>query len=251
MNFQESNLRRVSRGGGRNKPGRLARRWMRFWARRSGTGPVGRFASRLAAWLAPPHMEQVSLAYLTPNGYIDAEATIYHSDLQLGASVYIAPRVLIVETPEGGPIVLADKVMVHRDVILETGRQGYIQVATGSSIHPGCQLKAYIAPIQIGEGVMIAANVALYSYDHGMAPDLPIRKQPIIAKGPIVIHSEAWIGTGAIILSGVTIGEGAVVAAGSVVTKDVPAGAIVAGNPARIIKHRNELINAGSDDGQQ
>ena len=175
----------------------------------------------------------------------------YHSDLQLGRHVYIAPRVLIVETPEGGAIALADKVAVHRDVILETGREGSIQVAAGSSIHPGCQLKAYIAPIQIGEGVMIAANVALYSYDHGMVPDLTIRSQPLTAKGPIIIHNEAWIGTGAIILSGVTIGEGAVVAAGSVVTKDIPAGAIAAGNPARIIKHRNELIHAGSDDEQR
>ena len=242
-------MRKISHGGSRSKPGRFARRWMRFWVRRSGTGPVGRLASRLAAWQAPPHMEQVSLAYLTPNGYIDAAATIYHSDLQLGSNVYIAPRVLIVETPEGGPIALADKVMVHRDVILETGCQGHIQVGAGSSIHPGSQLKAYIEPILIGEGVMIAANVALYSYDHGMAPESPIRKQPIIAKGPITIHSEAWIGTGAIILSGVTIGEGAVVAAGSVVTKDVPAGAIVAGNPARIIKHRSELIHADSHDG--
>jgi len=246
-----STLRRVSRGGARNKPGRFARRWMSFWVRRSGPGPVGRLASRLAAWLAPPHMGQVYLAYLTPNGYIDAAATVYHSDLQLGRNVYIAPRVLIVETPEGGAIALADKVMVHRDVILETGRQGYIQIGAGSSIHPGSQLKAYIEPILIGEGVMIAANVALYSYDHGMTPESPIRKQPLIAKGPIVIHGEAWIGTGAIILSGVTIGEGAVVAAGAVVTKDVPAGAIVAGNPARMIKHRNELIHAGSNDGQQ
>lgn len=245
---RESRLRRVSRGGASNKPGRLARRWMRFWVRHSGTGPIGRFASRLAAWLAPPHLGQVSLAYLTPNGYIDATATIYHSDLQLGQNVYIASRVLIVETAEGGGIALADKVAVHRDAILETGLHGYIQVAAGSSIHPGCQLKAYVEPILVGEGVMIAANVAVYSYDHGMAPDQPIRRQPIKAKGPVTIHSDAWIGTAAIILSGVTIGEGAVVAAGSVVTRDVPAGAIVAGNPARIIKYRQELSRSGKND---
>ena len=159
----------------------------------------------------------------------------------------MAPRVLIFENDKGGTILLGDSVAIYRDAILETGQKGYIEVEAGSSIHPGCQLKAYVEPILVGEGVMIAANVAIYSYDHGMAPELPIRRQPITAKGPVTIHKDAWIGTGAIILSGVTIGEDAVVAAGSVVTKDIPAGAIAAGNPARVIKHRNELRQAGGN----
>lgn len=57
-------------------------------------------------------------------------------------------------------------------------------------------------------------------------------------KGPIVLGNDVWIGARATIMSGVTIGDGAVVAACSVVTKDVPPYAIVAGNPARIIKYR-------------
>jgi acetyltransferase-like isoleucine patch superfamily enzyme len=195
-------------------------------------------------------MEQVSLAYMTPRGYIDASATIYHSDVRLGKHVFVAPGVLIVAIGEGGPVTLADRVTIHRNVVLETGRQGYIEVGAGASILPGCQVKAYVAPILIGEGVMIAANVALYSYDHGIAPDRPIRRQALVAKAPITIGNEAWIGTGAIILNGVTIGEGAVVGAGSVVTKDVPAGAIAVGNPARVIKYRHELTCAGSDDKQ-
>ncbi len=56
---------------------------------------------------------------------------------------------------------------------------------------------------------------------------------------PIHIKSNAWIGFNAIILKGVTIGEGAIVAAGSVVTKDVPPFTIVAGNPAKVVKHIN------------
>lgn len=251
MNLTEKKLRTVSRGGGRCKPGRLAQRWMCFWLKRSGTGPFGRVASALAAWLGPPHMGQVSLAYMTPRGYIDATATVYHSDVRLGKNVFVAPGVLIVEIGEGGPVTLADKVAIHRNAVLETGRDGYIEIGAGASIHPGCQLKAYVAPILIGEGVMIAANVAVYSYDHGMAPDQPIRRQPLVAKAPITIGSEAWIGTGAVILSGVSIGEGAVVGAGSVVTKDIPPGAIAVGNPARIIKYRHELTCAGSDDEQQ
>ena len=247
---QGTPLQRINRGGAGNKPGRFARRWMRFWMKCSGPGSAGRVASRLAAWVAPPHLEQVSLAYLTPRGYIDPAAIIYHSDIRLGQNVYLAPRVLIIETADGGPVSLGNKVAIHRDAILETGRRGYIQIGAGSSIHSGCQLKAYIEPILIGEGVMIAGNVAIYSYDHGVAPGRSIRSQPITAKAPVSIHNDAWIGTGAIILSGITVGEGAVVAAGAVVTRDVPAGAIVAGNPARVIKHRGDLTQTGGEDEQ-
>jgi virginiamycin A acetyltransferase len=59
-----------------------------------------------------------------------------------------------------------------------------------------------------------------------------------VGKGPVVIGADVWIGRGATIMSGVTIGHGAVVAAKAVVTKPVPPYAIVAGNPARIIKYR-------------
>lgn len=234
-----------SRGGASRKMGPLARRWIRFWMKRSGTGPLRRLATRLAAWGAPPHLDQVSLAYMSPTGYIDPATVIHHGDFRAGNNVYLAPRVLLVETSGGGVIRLGDKVAVHRDVILETGKAGRIEIGAGSSIHPGCQLKSYIEPIQIGEGVMIAGNVAVYSYDHGIDPDMPIRSQPIQAKAAVVIGDDAWVGTGAIILSGVTIGEGAVVAAGAVVTRDVPPGGVVGGNPARLLKHRAGAEPAG------
>lgn len=238
-------MKKISHGGASVRQGRIARLWTRFWLGMNGVGPAGRTASRLAGLFAPPHLGQVKLARMTPRGYIDSLAEIYHSELYLGRHVYIAPGVLVYENNHGGPIVLGDKVSIYRDVILETGQRGSIRVGSGSSIHPGCQLKAYVEPIVIGERVMIAGNVAIYSYDHGMAPDRSIREQPITAKAPVTMHDEVWVGTGAVILSGVTIGEGAVVAAGAVVTKDVPAGAIVAGNPACLIKHRRELRQVG------
>ncbi|MBI5191628.1 MAG: CatB-related O-acetyltransferase [Nitrospirae bacterium] len=58
------------------------------------------------------------------------------------------------------------------------------------------------------------------------------------SKGDVVIGNDVWIGQDAMILSGITVGDGAVVAARSVVTRDVPPYAVVAGNPARIIKYR-------------
>lgn len=64
--------------------------------------------------------------------------------------------------------------------------------------------------------------------------------QRVQRRGQIIIENDCWIGMNATIMSGVTIGNGAVVAANSVVTKDVPPYAIVAGNPARIVKYRFE-----------
>jgi len=58
------------------------------------------------------------------------------------------------------------------------------------------------------------------------------------SKGDVIIDNDVWIGTGTIILSGIHIGNGAIIAAGSVVTKDVPAYALIGGNPAKIIKYR-------------
>lgn len=58
---------------------------------------------------------------------------------------------------------------------------------------------------------------------------------------PVNIKNKAWIGFNAIILKGVTIGEGAIVAAGAVVTKDVPAYSIVAGNPAKVIRNLKDV----------
>ncbi|MDJ1473722.1 acyltransferase [Cytophagaceae bacterium DM2B3-1] len=63
-----------------------------------------------------------------------------------------------------------------------------------------------------------------------------------VKRGQITIKDKVWIGFNSIILKGVTIGEGAIIGAGSVVTKDVPDFAVVAGNPAQIIKYVNEQV---------
>lgn len=84
--------------------------------------------------------------------------------------------------------------------------------------------------IFIEDNAMLAANVQLLSNNHDLY------QRQIITCKPVRICVGAWIGAGATILAGVTVGENAVVGAGSVVTKNVEAGAIVAGNPARLIR---------------
>lgn len=128
---------------------------------------------------------------------------------------------------------------------LELGERSYIAAhayVTGS-LRTGahCTINAFSVvrgEITLGDGVRIGAHSSLLAFNHSMTdPDLPVYRQPITARG-IAIGDDVWIGSHVVVLDGVTIGDRAMVAAGAVVTKDVPAGAVVAGNPARIKKWR-------------
>ena len=219
----------------------LTRRWIRFWIHYARPTGFGKIAAFLASRFAPPHKARVSLARMTPRGYIEPSAAIYHSKLRLGANVFIGDHVIIFENKNGGPVELGDRVNIFRHTIIETAFGGSLTLEADASIHPRCQINAYLAPIRIGRGTMIAPNCALYPYDHGLEPDKPIRRQPLQTKGGITIGNEAWIGVGVIVLGGVRIGDGAVIGAGSVVTKDVPDGSIAVGAPARVVKMNAEL----------
>lgn len=89
--------------------------------------------------------------------------------------------------------------------------------------------------ILIEDDVMIGPRVNITSEDHPV--DIQNRKSMVPKK--VVIETNAWIGAGATILPGVTVGRNSVVAAGAVVTKDVPHNTVVAGIPAKILKHLN------------
>lgn len=92
--------------------------------------------------------------------------------------------------------------------------------------------------IDIGEGTIFAPKVTILtsSHNYNQADILPYNFED--KKGKVKIGRGCWIGWGAMIVPGVHIGDGAVIAMGSVVTKDVPKGAVVGGNPAKIIKYR-------------
>ncbi len=99
---------------------------------------------------------------------------------------------------------------------------------------------AAIDEIRIGNNVLFAGYVHITDHSHGYEEiDIPVSKQPLISKGPVIIEDQCWLGFGCEILSGVHIGKHSIVAARAVVTKDVPAYSIVAGNPARIVKKYN------------
>ncbi|MFT6966281.1 MAG: acetyltransferase-like isoleucine patch superfamily enzyme [Marivirga sp.] len=97
------------------------------------------------------------------------------------------------------------------------------------------------ADARIGSDVLFASYVSLVGGDHKIDKiNVPIRRSGRDIMKQIVIEDNVWVGQGAIIMHGVHIRSGAVIAAGAVVTKDVDNNAIVGGNPAILIRYREE-----------
>lgn len=88
--------------------------------------------------------------------------------------------------------------------------------------------------LRVGSDCMIGPFSYLTDHDHG-----PEEKREDLVESPTIIEDGVWIGAHVTVLKGVRIGRGAVVGAGSVVTRDVPQGATVAGNPARLLERRS------------
>lgn len=108
----------------------------------------------------------------------------------------------------------------------------------------GSDVEIYnFAPVRIDEQTVVSQ----YSYICTASHDYEVPDMRLFWK-PITIGPQCWIAAGAFIAPGVTIGEGAVVGAYSVVTKDVAAWSVVAGNPARYIKSRNIFQSKPSSD---
>ena len=109
---------------------------------------------------------------------------------------------------------------------------GYnIRLGRGTFVNIGCVFLDVVG-IEAGDGCQIGTAVQVLTADHPRDPAL--RRQGFESGKPVRIGHNVWIGGGAIILPGVTIGDDAIIGAGSVVTRDVPAGATVVGNPARV-----------------
>lgn len=133
-------------------------------------------------------------------------------------------------------------------------KSGNVSIGNHSYIGGGLFISRSL--IEIGDNVTIAWGGTFYDHDSHSLDFMKRRKDiddelddirhgrnfienkdwSVVNSKPIKICNDAWIGMNVIILKGVTIGEGAIVGAGSVVTKDVPAWTVVAGNPARVVK---------------
>ncbi len=141
-------------------------------------------------------------------------------------SVIVRPRVL-----RGvDRIFLGDGVAVYEGAWIQCESDGGpLQIGDQTYIGHDVHLHA-IDPLTIGARCVLADAVFVSTTDHGRED-----RTTTLGTGPVTIGDDVFIGQRSIILGGVTIGDGATVAAGAVVTKDVPAGAVVAGVPARVI----------------
>lgn len=90
------------------------------------------------------------------------------------------------------------------------------------------------AEVRIGDGTQIASGVQLLAADHPREPHL--RRELLELARPVTIGSNVWIGAAAIVCPGVSVGDDSIIGAGSVVTRDVPAGVVAVGSPARVVR---------------
>jgi acetyltransferase-like isoleucine patch superfamily enzyme len=117
-----------------------------------------------------------------------------------------------------------------------------VSIGAGAHIGQWCYLWAgkNHGRIDIGDHALLAPNVFVtasdYDFDAGDGPvmDLPRRE------ADVRIGANTWLGANVVVVAGTTIGDGAIVAAGSVVTRDIPAGVVAAGVPARVIRERGK-----------
>jgi acetyltransferase-like isoleucine patch superfamily enzyme len=163
--------------------------------------------------------------------------TPYGRRLKLDGIAFIGPRVVL---------------QIGNDGRVELGRWSWLGHGTKVRCHEGvvsigaktvlgqeCTISAY-QHVSIGRECVIADRVMLIDFDHGMVEvDRPIREQGIY-KRDVRVGNNVWIGYAACILRGVSVGDNAVIGTGAVVTKDVPANAVVGGIPARIIRMRDQ-----------
>jgi acetyltransferase-like isoleucine patch superfamily enzyme len=119
-----------------------------------------------------------------------------------------------------------------------TEKRGKLRIGRKTYINRYTMLDAHEL-IAIGDECMIGPFCYITDADHGTATGIPLGQQPMMTR-PVVLQQGVWVGAGAKILKGVCVGSHAIIAAGAVVTRDVPAGMIVAGIPARVIGKRGE-----------
>ncbi|WP_329416979.1 acyltransferase [Acinetobacter indicus] len=153
--------------------------------------------------------------------------------VEIGENCFISPLAHIFAEP-GRKISIGDNTFIAADCTLH----GPLHIGSEVAINHHSILDGGRVGIKIHDQVRIAAYCHLYAFDHGMDLAQPIYQQPVRSQG-IEIERDVWLGAHVGVKDGIKIGAHAVVGMHSMVTKDIESGAIVAGNPARLIRYRD------------
>ena len=173
---------------------------------------------------------------------------VYYSRTEVSSDVLLLMAKVSALTKQLNGLTLADqakKQEIIKELFGSVGSNPFVgdnfHCDFGQTIHVGDNFHADynctmldLAEIRIGDNCLIGPDVGIYTAGHRLEPEGRVLD---VYGLPITIGNDVWIGGHSTILPGVTIGNGAVIAAGSVVTKDVSPRSLVAGNPAKVMKH--------------
>lgn len=164
----------------------------------------------------------------SPEGAAQAarQRELVDAGARLGTGVFVAPNAAVF----CDNLTVGDRTYIAALAYVT----GDLTIGADCSINPYAVVRG---EIRMGDGVRIGAHTSILGFNHSMATDRPIHQQGTWSKG-ITLGDDVWIGSNATILDGVTVGDHVIIGAGSVVTKDVPDWAVVAGNPARVLRDR-------------
>ncbi|HEX4612250.1 MAG TPA: acyltransferase [Urbifossiella sp.] len=179
-------------------------------------------------------------------GFIWARRFFWNEPLFRGQCESVGPGFRMEELPYingAGRIVIGENVRLSGKANIgfspRTGFAPELVIGDGTFVGHGCQFHVGRS-VRIGRDCLLASGVKVYDLD-GHPLDAARRRAgeptPPEAIAPVVIEDDVWVGAGVLILKGVTVGARTVVAAGSIVVKDVPPDVVVAGCPARVVKH--------------
>lgn len=141
-----------------------------------------------------------------------------------------------VDVPTPKNVRIGSHVLLGRGVRLGAFPSGRLSLGDHAYVGRHTIILAYES-VTIGSDTLIGPSSYITDVNHGIASGQLIRLQPYESR-PVRIGSDVWFGVGVTVLPGVTIGDGAVVGARALVTKDIPAGAVAVGSPARVIRYR-------------
>lgn len=137
-------------------------------------------------------------------------------------------------------IIIDNDTVIERNCIIKAAYSGFVIIGKRNKIAPNVHILGF-GGITIGDDVLFGNNTLVVAYSHVFSDtSVPIANQGFSLKG-ITIKDNVWIGSGVRILDGVTINKGSIIGANAVVNKDVPAGSIVGGVPAKVLKKRGDL----------